>query len=96
MILYVYSKNLLTFLHGPMRTCPVLTPTLLFTNFPLDPTIPPIKQKPRRLRPEWSLKLKEEIQKQLDAGFLLFDFIPSMVSKHCPHPQKGWKGPHVY
>lgn len=44
---------------------------LVVHKLPTDPTMHPIKKKPRRLRPEWSLKLKEEIQKQLDAGFLL-------------------------
>lgn len=48
----------------------------LDTNFvthklPTNSDIHPTKQKPRRLRPEWSLALKEEIKKQLDTGFLL-------------------------
>lgn len=30
-------------------------------KLPTNPDIHPIKQKPRRLRPEWSLALKEEI-----------------------------------
>ncbi|GFZ08868.1 hypothetical protein Acr_20g0006760 [Actinidia rufa] len=34
-------------------------------------TSTPVKQKLRRLRPEWMLKIKEEVIKQYNAGFLL-------------------------
>ena len=55
---------------------PGLDTDLVVHKLPIDPTIPHIKQKPRRLRLEWSLKLKEEIQKQLDEGFLLSVLYP--------------------
>ena len=35
-----------------------------------DPTMKPIKQKLRRMKPEWTLKIKEEVEKQYNAGFL--------------------------
>lgn len=44
---------------------------LVTHKFPTNLNIHPIKQRPRHLRPESSLALKVEIQKQLDAGFLL-------------------------
>lgn len=55
---------------------PGLDTDLVVHKLPTDPTKHPIKQKPRCLLPEWSLKLKEEIQKQVDASFLLFVSYP--------------------
>ena len=37
---------------------------------PTDPTIKPVKQKLRRMKPEWTFKIKEEVEKQYNAGFL--------------------------
>ena len=37
---------------------------------PTDPTMKPIKQKLRRMKQEWTLKIKEEVEKQYNAGFL--------------------------
>ena len=37
---------------------------------PTNPTMKPIKQKLRRMKPEWTLKIKEEVEKQYNAGFL--------------------------
>ena len=36
---------------------------------PTDPSIKPVKQKLRRMKPEWTLKIKE-VEKQFNAGFL--------------------------
>ena len=35
-----------------------------------NPTIKPIKQKLRRMKPEWTLKIKEVVEKQYNVGFL--------------------------
>ena len=37
-------------------------------KLPLNPECSPIKQKLRRIKPEMSLKIKEEVKKQFDAG----------------------------
>ena len=37
---------------------------------PTDPNMKPVKQKLRRMKPEWTLKIKEEVEKQYNAGFL--------------------------
>ena len=37
---------------------------------PTDPTMKPVKQKLRRIKPEWTLKNKEEVEKQNNVGFL--------------------------
>ena len=39
-------------------------------RIPTYPHISPIKQKKRRLRPEWALLVKKEVEKQLKAKFL--------------------------
>ena len=30
---------------------------------PIDPTMKPVKQNLRRIKPEWTLKIKEEVKK---------------------------------
>ena len=40
-------------------------------KLPLNPECFLIKQKLRRMKPEMSLKIKEEVKKQFDAGFLV-------------------------
>ena len=37
---------------------------------PTDLTMNPVKQKLRRMKPKWTLKIKEEVEKQYNAGFL--------------------------
>ena len=39
-------------------------------KLPLKEECPLVKQKLRRMKPEMSLKIKEEVKKQFDAGFL--------------------------
>ena len=49
---------------------PRLDPSIVEQRLPLKPECPPVKQKLRRMKPEVSLKVKEEVKKQLDVGFL--------------------------
>ena len=37
---------------------------------PTDPTMKPVKQKLRRMKLEWTLKIKEEIEKQYNARLM--------------------------
>ena len=39
-------------------------------KIPTYPHMSPVKQKKRRLRPEWALLVKEEVEKQWRAKFL--------------------------
>jgi len=48
-------------------------------KLPLKEECPPIKQKLRRMKPEMSLKIKEEVKKQFDAGFLVVAKYPQWV-----------------
>ena len=45
-----------------------------------DLAMKPVKQKLRRMKPEWTLKIKEEVEKQYNAGFFLGAQLPKMVS----------------
>ena len=52
------------------------------------PECPPIKQKLRLMKPKLSLKIREKVKKQLDAGFLVFAKYPQWVTKIFPIPKK--------
>ena len=47
-----------------------LDPSIVQHHLPILPHVRPVKQKLRRLHPRWSLRVKEEVQKQLSVGFL--------------------------
>ena len=51
----------------------------------------PIKQKLRRVKPEMLLKIKEEMKKQLDVGFLEVAKYPQCVANIVPVPKKDDK-----
>nr|KYP49961.1 Retrovirus-related Pol polyprotein from transposon 297 family [Cajanus cajan] len=60
-------------------------------KLPIKNGIPPVKQKLRRIKPEWSLKIKEEVQKQLDAGFLVVSRYPEWLANIVPVLKKNGK-----
>ena len=46
-----------------------------------NPAMKPVKQKLKRMKPEWTLKIKEEVEKQYNAGFLrLFNYLEWLVN----------------
>ena len=49
---------------------PGLDTDIVVHHLPLREECPPVKQKLRRVKSEMLLKIKEEVRKQLDAGFL--------------------------
>ena len=57
----------------------------------MNPECSPVKQKLRRMKPEMSLKIKEEVKKQFDAGFLAITRYPEWVANIVPVPKKGGK-----
>lgn len=59
----------------------------------IKPRFPLIKQKLRRMRPDMSLKIREEVKKQLDAGFLAVAKYPHWAAIVVPVPKKDEKGP---
>jgi len=52
------------------KDMPGLDPEVVEHCLPLKPEYPLVKQKLRRSHPDMALKIKEEVQKQIDAGFL--------------------------
>ena len=63
-------------------------PEIVQHRIPLDPEVGPIKQKLRRIRPDWARKVKEEVTKQFDAGFLLVSKYPTWLANIVPVPKK--------
>ena len=50
---------------------PGLDSEIVEHRLPLKPECPPVKQKLRRTHPDMAVKIKEEVQKQIDVGFLV-------------------------
>ncbi|KAI5430834.1 hypothetical protein KIW84_035096 [Lathyrus oleraceus] len=70
---------------------PGLDTDIVVHRLPLKEDCPPVKQKLRRTRPEMAVKIKEEVQKQLDAGFLACTSYPPWVANIVPVPKKDGK-----
>ena len=58
---------------------------------PTDPTMKPVKQKLRRTKPEWTLKIKKEVEKQYNAGFLRVVNYPERLAIVVLVPMKDGK-----
>ena len=67
---------------------PGIDPGIVQHRIPLDPEARPVKQKLRRIRPDWAVKIKEEVTKQIDAGFLLVSEYPTLPANIVPVPNK--------
>ena len=67
---------------------PGLDPSIVQHRLPLLPHARPVKQKLRRLHPRWSLRVKEEIQKQLSVGFLSVVEYSKWLANVVPVPKK--------
>lgn len=70
---------------------PGLDTDLVVHRLPLYPDAKPVKQKLRRMRPEWSEKIKEEVMKQFNAGFLAVSTYPDWLANIVPVPKKDGK-----
>ncbi|KAI5430132.1 hypothetical protein KIW84_034634 [Lathyrus oleraceus] len=58
---------------------------------PLKPECVPVKQKLRRTHPDMAVKIKEEVQKQIDVGFLVTSTYPQWMANIVPVPKKDGK-----
>ena len=56
-----------------------------------DPTMKPVKQKLRRMKLEWTLKIKEEVEKQYNEGFLRVVNYLEWLANVVPVPKKDGK-----
>lgn len=70
---------------------PGLDTRIIEHHLPLKPECPPVKQKLRRTRPDMPLKIKEEVKKQFDAGFLAISEYPQWVTNIVPVLKKDGK-----
>jgi hypothetical protein len=70
---------------------PGLDTDMVVHNFPLRPECKPVKQKLRRMKMDVQLKIKEQVQKQLNAGFLTVARYPEWVENRVPVPKKDGK-----
>ena len=67
---------------------PGLDIDIVVHKLPLRADCLPMKQKLRRTRPEMAMKIKEEVQKQLDVGFLAVTNYPPWVGTLCPYRRR--------
>ena len=58
---------------------------------PIDPTTKLVEQKLRRIKPEWTLNIKEEVEKQYNAGFLRVVNYPEWLANVVLVPKKYGK-----
>ncbi|XP_058208176.1 uncharacterized protein LOC131321189 [Rhododendron vialii] len=67
---------------------PGIDPEIVGHQIPLYPDAKPVKQKLRRMRPDWVLKIKEEVTKQINARFLMVTEYPQWVANIVPVPKR--------
>src|ERR1043165_2693920 len=66
-------------------------PSVAVHKIPTYPEVKSVKHKLRRVKPEWSLKIKEEIAKQLDSGFIELITYTTWLANIVPVPKKDRK-----
>ena len=70
---------------------PGLNPDIVQHRLSLNHGCSPVKQKLRRMKLEMSLKIKEEVKKQFDAGFFVVARYPEWVANIVQVPKKDGK-----
>ncbi len=70
---------------------PWLSTDIVVHRLPIKEDCKPMQQKLRRMRPDIVLKIKEEVQKQFDAGFLQEVKYSEWVANIVPVPKKDGK-----
>lgn len=68
---------------------PGLDTAMVVHHFTLRPECKPVKHKFRRMKMDVQLKIKEEVKKQLNAGFLTVARYPEWVANRVPVPKSG-------
>ena len=89
--LVVFLRNYQDIFAWPYKDMLGLNLDIVQHRLPLNPSCSPVKQKLRRMKPEMSLKIKEEVKKQFDAGFLAVARYPEWVANIVPVPKKDGK-----
>ena len=75
----------------PYEDMPWLDTHIVVHRLPMKEGCSPIKQKVRRIRPEMSEKIKVDVMKQFNAGFLAVTSYPQWVANVVPVPKKDDK-----
>ena len=70
---------------------PGLDMDIVVRRLPTKEDFPPVKQKVCRMRPEMSEKIKAEVMKKFNAGFLAVTSYPQWVDNIVPVPKKDDK-----
>ncbi|KAG5528960.1 hypothetical protein RHGRI_029577 [Rhododendron griersonianum] len=70
---------------------PGIDPENVEHRIPFYPDAKPVKQKLRRMRPDWVLRIKEEVTKQINAGFLIVTEYPQWIANIVPVLKKDGK-----
>ncbi|KAK9034176.1 hypothetical protein V6N11_050351 [Hibiscus sabdariffa] len=70
---------------------PGLDESFAMHRLPIKPECKPVQQKLRRMKPEMLLKIRDEVKKQLDAGFLQTVTYSAWVANIVPVPKKDEK-----
>src|ERR1044072_1842834 len=70
---------------------PGLNTDIIMHKLPLKPECSPVKHKPRRTHPEMAKKIRDEVKKQFEAGFLAVSVYPDWISNIVPVPEKDGK-----
>ena len=70
---------------------PGLDTDIVEHHFPLKLECSPIKDKLRITHPNMAVKIKEEVLKQINVGFLLILVYPHLISNSVPVPKKDGK-----
>ncbi|XP_070036516.1 uncharacterized protein [Nicotiana tomentosiformis] len=70
---------------------PGLSTDLVVHKLPTDLALPPVKQKLRKFKTDMSMKIKEEITKQLDAKVIRVTRYPTWLANVVPVPKKDGK-----
>src|ERR1044072_6513452 len=70
---------------------PGLDTSIVEHHLPFRPECPPVKQRLRRVHPDMANKIKKEVQKQLDAGFLVTSEYPQWLANIVPVSKKDGK-----
>jgi len=89
--LYALLKEFKDVFAWSYQDMPSLDPSIVQHKLPSKPECPPVKQKLLSMKPEVSLKIKEEVEKQFNAGFLAVARYPQWVANVVPVPKKDGK-----
>ena len=84
-------KNYQDIIAWSYQDIPGLSFDIVQHRLPLNPECSPIEQKLRRMKPETSLKIKEEVKKQFDIGFFAVAHYPEWVANIVPVPKMDGK-----